>query len=77
MTDHRSSAEQRADEEREQEQLERFLVHAARTPELRARLRSIDPYEAVEIAAAEGFHFGVFTLHRAVCTGYVMPRVRS
>jgi hypothetical protein len=77
MTDSRSTAAQRAAEELEQEQLEEFLAHAARTPELRARLKGVDPYEVVEIAAAEGYHFGVFTLHRAVCTGYVMPKVRQ
>jgi hypothetical protein len=64
------------EEERELEQLERFLAHAAGSPDLRARLRGADPYEVVEIAAAEGFHFGVFTLHRSVCTGYVMPHFR-
>jgi hypothetical protein len=64
------------EEERELEQLEHFLAHAAGSPELRARLRGADPYEVVEIAAAEGFHFGVFTLHRSICTGYVMPRFR-
>jgi hypothetical protein len=64
------------EEERELEQLEGFLAHAARSPELRARLRGADPYEVVEIAEAEGFSFGVFTLHRSVCTGYVMPRFR-
>ncbi len=63
-------------ERREQEQLELFLAHAARTPELRLRLHRVDPYEVVDIAAAEGFQFGVFTLHRSICTGYVMPSVR-
>jgi hypothetical protein len=64
------------EEERELEQLERFLAHAAGSAAVRARLRGADPYEVVEIAAAEGFHFGVFTLHRSICTGYVMPRFR-
>jgi len=64
------------EEKREQEQLERFLAHAARSQELRRQLRNVDPYQVVEIAAAEGFHFGVFTLHRNVCTGYVMHRAR-
>jgi hypothetical protein len=64
------------EEERELEQLERFLAHAAGSPDLRGRLKGADPYEVVDIAAAEGFHFGVFTLHRSICTGYVMPRFR-
>jgi hypothetical protein len=64
------------EERREQEQLEAFLAHAARSPELRVKLRRVDPYQAVDIAAAEGFHFGVFTLHRNVCTGFVMPKTR-
>ncbi|MFM7753713.1 MAG: Nif11-like leader peptide family natural product precursor [Cyanobium sp.] len=76
MAEFRSVAEERAAEEQEQRQLEQFLAHAARSPELQARLKGVDPYEVVEIAAAEGFHFGVFTLHRAVCTGYAMPKVR-
>lgn len=77
MADSSSVAQQRAAEEREQQQLEQFLAHAARTPELQARLRGVDPYEVVDIAAAEGFQFGVFTLHRAVCTGYAMAKVRQ
>ncbi len=64
------------EEERELEQLERFLAHATGSPDLRGRLKGADPYEVVDIAAAEGFHFGVFTLHRSICTGYVMPRFR-
>lgn len=51
----RSVADQRAAEEREQQQLEQFLAHAARTPELQTRLRGVDPYEVVEIAAAAGY----------------------
>ncbi|WP_048018007.1 Nif11-like leader peptide family natural product precursor [Synechococcus sp. GFB01] len=77
MADGRTAAEQRAAEEQEQQQLEQFLAHAARSPELQARLKGVDPYEVVEIAAAEGYRFGVFTLHRAVCTGYAMPKVRQ
>jgi Nif11 domain len=77
MAVNRSVAEQRAAEEREHQQFEQFLSHAAGNPALQERLRGADPYEVVEIAAAEGFRFGVFTLHRAVCTGYVMPRVRA
>jgi hypothetical protein len=77
MADSRSGAEQRAAEEREQQQLEQFLAHAAGSPELQQRLRGVDPYEVVEIAAAEGYQFGVFTLHRAVCTGYAMQKVRQ
>ncbi|WP_094592432.1 Nif11-like leader peptide family natural product precursor [Vulcanococcus limneticus] len=57
------------------EQLEHFLTHAARTPGLRARQHDVDPYEVVEIGAAEGFQFGIFTLHRAVCTVLAMPMV--
>lgn len=76
MADSRTVAEQRSVEEREQEQLEQSLAHAARTPDLQERLKGVDPYEVVEIAAAEGYQFGVFTLHRAVCTGYAMPKVR-
>ncbi|MEB3352635.1 MAG: Nif11-like leader peptide family natural product precursor [Cyanobacteriota bacterium] len=76
MADSRPVAEQRAAEDREQQQLEQFLALAARTPALQARLKGVDPYKVVEIAAAEGYHFGVFTLHRAVCTGYAMPKVR-
>jgi hypothetical protein len=60
----------------EQEQLERFLAHAAGSGALRARLGGLDAYQVVAIAAEEGFHFGVTTLHRAVCTGYVMRRPR-
>jgi hypothetical protein len=71
------AAEERTAEEREQRQLEAFLAHTARTPSLRARLQGVDPYEVVKIAATEGFDFGVFTLHRTVCTGYAMPRVRQ
>ena len=77
MADSNGVADQRTAEEREQQQLEQFLAHAARNPELQARLKGVDPYEVVEIAAAEGFQFGVFTLHRAVCTGYAMPKVRQ
>lgn len=77
MTGGKSAANQRAAEEEEQRQLEAFLAHAARTPALQAQLRGVDPYQVVEIGAAEGFHFGVFTLHRAVCTGYAMPKVRQ
>ncbi len=77
MAEPRTSAELRAAEEEEQRNLERFLAYAARHPELQARLRGVDPYEVVEIAAAEGYDFGVFTLHRAVCTGYAMGKVRS
>ena len=40
-------------------------------------MRGVDPYEVVDIAAADGFQFGVFTLHRAVCTGYAMAKVRQ
>jgi hypothetical protein len=76
MAENRSGAEQRGAEEQEQRELERFLAHAARTPDLQARLKGVDPYEVVVIAAAEGFQFGVFTLHRAVCTGYPMAKVR-
>ena len=64
------------DDQREQDELERFLDHAAASPELGARLKGRDPYEVVEIAEAEGFHFSTFTLHKAVCTGYVMRRPR-
>ncbi len=64
------------EEEREQEQLERFLAHAARSPQLRARLKGADPYEVVNLAEEAGFQFGVFTLHRSICAGYVMPRFR-
>ncbi len=64
-------------EEQEQRELELFLARAARTPGLQARLKRLDPYEVVELAAAEGFHFGVFTVHWAVCTGFVMPKVRQ
>ncbi|MEB3353468.1 MAG: Nif11-like leader peptide family natural product precursor [Cyanobacteriota bacterium] len=64
------------EEQREWLQLERFLAHAAQSPELQERLKGMDPYEVVEIAAREGFRFGVFTLHRSICTGYVMPKVR-
>jgi hypothetical protein len=60
----------------EQEQLERFLVHAAASERLRTSLRGVDAYQVVAIAAEEGFRFGVTTLHRAVCTGYVMRRPR-
>ncbi len=60
----------------EQEQLERFLEHAAASKTLRTRLRGMDAYQVVAIAAEEGFAFGVTTLHRAVCTGYVMRRPR-
>jgi hypothetical protein len=77
MAEGGSVSEQRAVEEREQLQLEQFLAHAARTPELQARLKGVDPDEVVDIAAAEGFQFGVFTLHRAVCTGYAMAKVRQ
>ncbi len=77
MAESRTAAEQRAAEEQEQRNLERFLAHAARHPELQARLKGVDPYEVVEIAAAEGYDFGVFTLHRAVCTGYAMGKVRQ
>lgn len=77
MADNRSGAEQLAAEEREQELLERFLAHAGRTPALQARRKGVDPYTVAEIAAAEDDHFGVFTLHRAVCTGYAMPKVRQ
>jgi hypothetical protein len=77
MAESRSVADQRAAEEREQQQLEQFLAHAARIPELQTRLRGVDPYEVVEIAAAKGYRFGVFTLHRAVCTGYAMPKVQQ
>jgi hypothetical protein len=76
MAGTKSGSEQRAAEEQEQRELERFLAHAARQPDLQARLKGVDPYEVVEIAAAEGFQFGVFTLHRAVCTGYAMAKVR-
>jgi hypothetical protein len=64
------------EEERDLEQLKRFLAHAAGSPELRTRLRGVDPYEVMEITATEGFHFGLFTLHRSFCTGYVMPHFR-
>jgi hypothetical protein len=77
MVDSKTSAEQRSAEQQEQLALERFVAHAARRPELQARLKGVDPYEVVDIAAAEGFHFGVFTLHRSVCTGYVMPKLRA
>lgn len=77
MAGTKSAAEQRAAEEQEQRKLERFLAHAARTPDLQARLKGLDPYEVVELAPADGFHFGVFTLHRAVCTGYAMPKLRQ
>ena len=77
MADSNGVADQRTAEEREQQQLEQFLAHAARNPELQARLKGVDPYEVVDIAAVEGFQFGVFTLHRAVCTGYAMLRVRQ
>jgi hypothetical protein len=77
MLDGRTVADQRAAEEQEQRQLEEFLAHAARSPDLQARLKGVDPYEIVEIAAAQGYHFGVFTLHRAVCTGYAMRKVRQ
>jgi len=60
----------------EQQQLERFLDHAAASAELQRRLKGLDPYQVVAIAAEEGFAFGVFTLHKAVCTGYVMRRQR-
>ena len=76
MAENRSVEEQRAAEEQEQRELEQFLAHAARNPDLQVRLKGVDPYEVVEIAAAEGFQFGVFTLHRAVCTGYAMAKVR-
>ncbi|MFM8276318.1 MAG: Nif11-like leader peptide family natural product precursor [Cyanobium sp.] len=49
--------------------MERFLAYAAHHPELQARLKGVDPYEVVEIAAAAGFSSSVFTLHRPVCTG--------
>ncbi len=77
MADQRTVAEQQAAEEEEQRQLELFVAHAARHPDLQTRLKGVDPYEVVEIAASEGYHFGVFTLHRAVCTGYVMPKIRQ
>ena len=64
MADGSNGAEQRTAEEREQRQLEQFLAHASGDPELQARLKGVDPYEVVDIAAAEGFQFGVFTLHR-------------
>jgi hypothetical protein len=76
MAGTKSGSEQRAAEEQEQRELERFLAHAARQPDLQARLKGVDPYEVVEIAAVEGFQFGVFTLHREVCTGYAMAKVR-
>ncbi|MEA5392170.1 Nif11-like leader peptide family natural product precursor [Cyanobium gracile UHCC 0139] len=60
----------------EQEQLESFLAHAAASETLRVRLGGLDAYQVVAIAAEEGFQFGVTTLHRAVCTGYVMRRPR-
>ncbi|MCP9796082.1 Nif11-like leader peptide family natural product precursor [Cyanobium sp. Lug-B] len=63
-------------EQDEQEQLERFLEHAAASETLRTRLSGMDAYQVVAIAAEEGFAFGVTTLHRAVCTGYVMRRPR-
>ncbi len=63
-------------EREEQEQLERFLEHAAASETLRTRLSGMDAYQVVAIAAEEGFPFGVTTLHRAVCTGYVMRRAR-
>lgn len=77
MADHRTVAEQQAAEEEEQRQLELFIAHAARHPDLQTRLKGVDPYEVVEIAASEGYDFSVFTLYRAVCTGYVMPKVRQ
>lgn len=43
MARNTSVAEQRAAEEREQQQLEQFLAHAARSPELQARLKGVDP----------------------------------
>jgi hypothetical protein len=64
MAESNGMAEQRAAEEREQQQLEQFLAHAACNPELQARLKGVDPYEVVETAAVEGFQLGVFTLHR-------------
>ncbi|WP_216910809.1 Nif11-like leader peptide family natural product precursor [Synechococcus sp. CCY 0621] len=63
-------------EAEEQDQLERFLAHAAISERLRTRLSGLDAYQVVAIADAEGFRFGVTTLHRAVCTGYVMRRPR-
>lgn len=63
-------------EAQEQEQLERFLAHAAVSERLRRRLGGLDAYQVVAIAAEEGFEFGVTTLHRAICTGYVMRRPR-
>ncbi|MEB3361769.1 MAG: hypothetical protein VKI42_06550 [Synechococcaceae cyanobacterium] len=77
MADSRSAAEQRAVEEPEQQQPAPFLVHAACTPELWSRLRGVDPDEVVDIPAAEGYKFGVFTLHRAVGTGCARPKVRK
>lgn len=63
-------------EAEEQDQLERFLAPAAISERLRTRLSGLDAYQVVAIADAEGFRFGVTTLHRAVCTGYVMRRPR-
>ncbi|PSB37202.1 Nif11-like leader peptide family natural product precursor [Aphanothece minutissima] len=63
-------------EQDEQDQLERFLAHAAGSERLQRRLSGMDAYQVVAIAAEEGFAFGVTTLHRAVCTGYVMRRPR-
>lgn len=65
-----------SNEAEEQEQLERFLAHAAESATLRRRLSGLDAYQVVAIAAEEGFPFGVTTLHRAICTGYVMRRPR-
>lgn len=47
------------------------------TGRLQQRQSGPHPNPYVDIAAAEGFQFGVFTLHRAVCTGYAMPKVRQ
>jgi len=63
-------------EREEQEQLERFLAQAAASERLQRRLGGTDTYQVVTIAAEEGFAFGVTSLHRAVCTGYVMRRPR-
>ena len=58
----------------EQEQLDRFLELVEQSPQLRSRLKGADPYTVVEIAEQEGFQFGVVTLYKSTCTGYVMKR---
>ena len=77
MAARKGATDQRADEDEEQPQLDAFLAHTLRTPALRARLRQVDPYEVVEIDAADGSEFEVFIHHRVVCPRFALPKPRQ